>query len=663
MPVKDAFDDTDWVFEIKWDGVRCIYFRNRKENVQELRSRNGASITHRYPEIIEVADSIIRSEDSVVLDGELVVLGEKGTPNFQKHQRRMNVDSQHEIKNLARDSPATYYVFDVLYLDGKNVEHQSFLDRRKILAHILAEGSDRIQISKYVEGKGIALFGQARKNGLEGIVAKYKKSRYLQSTRSDQWLKIKGTWTQDCVVIGYTAGEGNRRGLFGSLILAAYHDNKLIFVGHSGSGFRLDELKEIYPKLRELEIKDCPIDYVPYVNRTPAWVKPEIVVEVKFSEWTRGRIMRAPIFVSIRNDKSPQECVIESPRDVKVVVPQAETEKESSTTFTNLDKVFWPATQTHPQITKAELIEYYDKISNHILPHLRDRPLSLKRYPDGINGKSFFQKNWNMYAPDFVQTIQVFSESRNQVIQYLLCNNKETLLWLANLGCIELHPWYSRVHDYRECTAEARSETVQNYAPLDEDLCGLASPDFIVFDLDPYIYSGRERSDEEPEYNVKGFKSAVASAFDLKDLLDDLGISSFVKTSGKTGLHIFVPIMTDYSFDQTRNFAEIVGKILAERKPNTITMEWNVSKRKGRVFFDYKQNVRGKTLASVLSARPTEHATISMPLRWDVLPNTLPTDFTMKNVPEMLKKSENAWQDILQEKQDIVNLVEKVSSL
>lgn len=268
-----------------------------------------------------------------------------------------------------------------------------------------------------------------------------------------------------------------------------------------------------------------------------------------------------------------------------------------------------------------------------------------------------------MAAPDFVQTIQVFSESRNQVIRHIICNNKETLLWLAHLGCIELHPWYSKIRNYKECTAEARGEKVQVSPPLDEDLCGLGMPDFIVFDLDPYVYSGREEKGEEPEYNVKGFKSAVTTAFDLKVLLDDLGVKSFVKTSGKTGLHIFVPITIGYSFDQTRAFAEVIGKILVQRKPDKVTMEWNVSRRKGKVFFDYKQNVRGKTLASVLSARPTARATISMPLGWDTISEVIPTDFTLENVPDILRNSGNPWQDILEEKQDIVKLVEKVSSL
>lgn len=662
MPVKDAFDDKDWAFEVKWDGMRCVLLRNKKEGMLELRARSGANITHRYPEIAEIADSVIRCRESAVLDGELVVLGSDGLPDFQKHQGRMNVKSPKDIERLSRAFPATYFPFDILYLDGRNVQSLSFVDRRRILGEILANESNAIRISDYVEENGRTLFEKARKSGLEGIMAKNKASRYLQGTRSDQWLKIKGTWTQDCVVIGYTSGEGSREGLFDSLILAAYHDGRLRFIGHSGSGFKSAELKGLYSELKSLKIGRCPIDSVPYVNRVPTWVKPELVIEVKFSGWTRDRIMRAPIYLTIRDDKSPEECVIEEPKDVETAVSSAEGEY-SSPAFTNLDKVFWPATVTHGKRTKGDLIEYYSKISDYILPHLRDRPLSLKRYPDGIGGQSFFQKNWSAATPDFVETIQVFSESRNATIRYIICNNKETLLWLANLGCIELHPWYSRVHDYRECMAEATGEKLRANPPLDEDLCGLGTPDFIVFDLDPYIYSGRENEEEEPQYNVKGFKAAVEIAFDLKDLMHDLRISSFVKTSGKTGLHIFVPVSPDYSYDQTRSFAEITGKILARRRPEMISMDWNVSKRRRKVFFDYKQNVRGKTLASILSVRPTEFATVSMPLDWKALENALPTDFTIGNVPDMLKRSGCAWQNVLNEKQDIAKLLEKVSSL
>lgn len=668
MPVDEPFDDKDWVFEVKWDGIRGIYVLDKKNNFQTLQARKGTSISHRYPELIEAAGKAIHCQNSVILDGEIVVLDETGKPNFQRHQQRMNVDYPRDIDRLSKEIPATYYVFDILYLDGKNLEKLGFLERRKILDGVIQSASERIRVSDFIDKDGISLFKNTAVMGLEGIVAKYKRGKYFEGTRSDNWLKIKSILTQDCVVIGYTPGEGNREGYFGSLILAANKDGKLRFVGHSGSGFGFDVLGRLYEKLQDMKVDECPIDEVAYVNRTPIWVIPELVVEVKFNGWTRDRIMRAPIFLRTRDDKLPSECVIEQPEDANSAVQQAERtaspDKQNTAKVSNPSKIFWPATKEHRALTKANLIEYYEKVSEFILPHLKDRPISMSRYPDGINGKSFYQKDWSQDTPDSVKTVKVFSESRNGIINYVLCKNKETLLWLANLGCIEMHPWYSRVLNYDVCMAEAKKDRIQiGQAPLDEDMCGLDTPDFVVFDLDPYVYSGNEKKGQEPEYNVPGFKAAVEVALYLHDLLNELGIMGYVKTSGKTGLHIFVPVEPNYSFEQTRSFAEIMGKILLMRHPRLVTMNWNTSKREGKVFFDYNQNVRGKTIASVFSVRPTISATASMPLDWTSLAEALPSDFTIENVPAFLKKKGDPWKDILKRKQDLASILEDVQRL
>ena len=665
VPVDKPFNDKDWVFEVKWDGVRSIYIRDKAGKVQSFQARKGSSISHRYPEVLESADSAIQCENSVVLDGELVVLNDKGHPEFQRHQQRMNVDYPREIAKLSREIPATYFVFDVLYLDGRSLESLEFIERRKILSQIIRAESKSIRISDFIEEAGISLFKQTTSLGLEGIVAKYKHGKYIQGTRTDSWLKIKSVQTQDCIVIGYTPGEGNREGYFGSLILAAYMEGKPRFVGHSGSGFGLDQLASIYERLSKIHVKDCPIDSVPYVNRTPIWIVPEIVVEVKFNGWTRDKIMRAPIFIRIRNDKPPSECIMEVSKDTESTVERAEETawEPEQLEITNSDKVFWPATKEHRLLTKSDLVQYYEDVSKFLLPHLRDRPISMSRYPNGITGKSFYQKDWNQKTPDFVRTIQVFSETRNDIINYVICNNKETLGWLANLGCIEMHPWYSRVCDYKACTAQARKDKVQGPAPLDEDICGLDTPDYVVFDLDPYFYSGNEKAGQEPEYNLEGFKAAVEVALHLKDLLDEIGIKGFAKTSGKTGLHIFIPLTPDYSYDQTRSFAQIIGKILLARRSKLLTMDWNTSKREGKVFFDYNQNARGKTIASALSLRPSSSATVSMPVKWEGLADIVPTDFTIANVAALLKSRGDAWKGILNHRQNIAILLERVSSI
>jgi bifunctional non-homologous end joining protein LigD len=666
VPVDKPFDDKDWVFEVKWDGVRGIYIRDKPAKIQGLQTRKGSTISHRYPEIIKDSDVVIQCENSIVLDGELVVLNEEGQPDFQRHQQRMNVDHPREIERLSKEIPATYFVFDILFLNGRKLENLDFIERRKILANVIRTGSRRIRISEFIEHDGIALFKHTADMGLEGIVAKYKYGKYLQGIRSDNWLKIKSILTQDCVVIGYTPGEGNREDYFGSLILATYREGKLRFVGHSGSGFGFDQLASLYEKLQKLTVKDCPVDSILYVNRTPSWVIPELVVEVKFNGWTQDKIMRAPIFLRLRDDKPPFECVIETSREVKSTVEHVEATSPESVkvSLTNPEKVFWPATKEHRALTKRDLVDYYDKVSKFILPHLRDRPISMSRYPDGISGKSFYQKDWNQETPDYVKTVEVFSETKNDIIHYVVCNNKETLLWLANLGCIEMHPWYSQILDYEACTAQARKDKIDSGpAPLDEDICGLDTSDFIVFDLDPYIYSGNEKEGQEPEYNLRGFQAAVQVASNLKELLDELGIEGFVKTSGKTGLHVFIPLSPDYSYDQTRNFAHIIGKILMKQYPELITMDWNTSKRKDKVFFDYNQNAKGKTITSALSLRPNESATVSMPMTWSELSEVVPTDFTIETVPVRLKKYGDPWQEILQERQDIASLLERVSSM
>src|ERR671911_898876 len=395
--VDKPFNSKDWVFEVKWDGVRSILFFHKTKGILELQSRNGRLLTHRYPELVDALTSPlptssplpINCKESVILDGEIVVLDNNGLPNFQNHQRRMNVDYAREIEILSRQIPATYYFFDILYLDEKNLQDLPFLERRSILSEAIKENT-RIKISDFIEEVGSEVFDKTKSMGLEGIIAKNKSGKYVQGRRSRDWLKIKHIKTQDCVVIGYTRGEGNRENYFGSLLLAVYDpsNSKLRFVGHTGSGFNFGQLDEIYKKLKAMRIEKCPIDYVPYTNRPPVWIRPELVAEIKFSGWTEEKIMRAPIFLRFREDKVPRDCLIEGVRSIEKVLEKSVKEKEeqeqskkakedltkekanveSASSFSNLDKVFWDKTSTHPQLTKKDLIKYYDSISSHLLP-------------------------------------------------------------------------------------------------------------------------------------------------------------------------------------------------------------------------------------------------------------------------------------------------------
>ncbi len=332
--VDEAFNSKDWVFEVKWDGVRSILFFNKLKRTIELQSRNGKFITHRYPELVtelkitSSSQSDIKCEKSAILDGEIVVLDKKtGIPNFQNHQKRMNVDSTRDIEMFSRQLPATYYLFDILYLDGKNLQTLPFLERRRILSEVVRVNTI-FKISDFIEEMGKELFDTTKRLGLEGLIAKHKSGKYVQGIRSKEWLKIKHIKTQDCVIIGYTRGEGNRKNYFGSLLLAANDSGgKLQFVGHTGSGFDFLSLRQIYDKLQKMRINKCPIEYVPYTNRDPFWVQPELVAEIKFSNWTHEMIMRSPIFLRLREDKPPKECILEREKYTEKLIKTVKVKK------------------------------------------------------------------------------------------------------------------------------------------------------------------------------------------------------------------------------------------------------------------------------------------------------------------------------------------------
>ena len=665
-PVEKPFNNKGWVFEIKWDGVRAILFKHKKDI--KIQSRNGNDITQKYPEIVNEIKNSLKDCKSAIVDGEIVVLNDNGIPDFHAHQHRMNVQNSREIMALSVETPATYYLFDILYKDGKDLKSLNYLDRRRILSSTIKTNKS-IRISDYIEERGIDIFDSTNKLNLEGIVAKHKNSTYREGIRSKEWLKIKNSKTQDCVVIGYTKGEGARDRYFGSLVLAVYSskEKKLKFAGHAGTGFDDETLNLVYSKMKSEKIDSMPVDKVAYLNRETTWLNPILIAEVKFSEWTKDGVLRAPVFLRLREDKKPEECVTEADNPVKTspVVEIVDKSNEiadnknnnknntpSTVTVTNPDKVYWKATKDHPKFLKKNLIEYYETIAAWILPYLKDRPLSLSRYPNGINGKSFYQKDWDQKKPDFVTTAEIHSEHRGDSINYIICNNVETLLWIANLGCIEMHPWYSRIKDFDGC----------NSSSLYEEKCGLNFPDFIVFDLDPYIYSGKEKKGQEPEYNIPGFKATVEIAYELKDILEGLTINSYVKMSGKSGLHVYVPISNKYPYEQTKSFAEVMAKLMVSKFPTKVTTEWRTSKRKGKVFFDYNQNARGKTIASVFSLRPTPAATVSMPVSWKKLDSIVPTEYTILSAPKIIRTND-AWQNILSNKQDIREIISKANEI
>ena len=504
-----------------------------------------------------------------------------------------------------------YYVFDILYLDGYDLRGATLRSRKGML-HGILRPTDQVRLIDYFEREGETVYEAAVKNGLEGVIAKQIDSVYESGKRSRNWLKVKAMLSDEFVIGGYSVAARGRAQTFSSLLLGYFDDKgKLIFAGHVGSGFDEETLSELKSRLDAIRTDHCPFSEVPPLNAPTTWVRPELVAEVKFSEWTQEGRLRIPVFIRLREDKAPDEIhrtepvtVLAPPQQtdisgLDIVLEQLQNPKDAFTIevegnkikLNNMDKILWPATANHPDFTKRDLLTYLARVSPYLLPHLKDRPLTLSRYPDGIHGEHFYQKHWGHPVPDFVQKVNI-SEEKGSMREYLVCNNLASLLWLGQLANIEFHTWFSRISAGPDMAEGQSTDYLLDY------------PDFIIFDLDPYIYSGQEPSGAEPELNRAGFARACEVASWLKETLDELDLNAFVKTSGKTGLHVYVPITRRLNYKAVRSAAEIIGKFLVQRHPREITTEWAQEKRTGKVFMDYGQNVRGKTLASVYSPRP-----------------------------------------------------------
>jgi len=573
---ENVFDSPNFIYELTWDGYRCIA---HIENGQiTLLSRNNIKFNKNYPEIVE---SLRKINKNAILDGEIVAIDKNGLPNFQL--------LQDYLKNK-EGATIIYYVFDLLYYDREDLRDLKLTERKNLLKKILPIDA-HVKYSDEIDTQGSKLLQLAHKKGLEGIMAKRKDSRYV-SLRSDNWQKIKNIQIQEAIICGFTKPKG-RREEFGALILGIYKDKKLTYIGHTGGGFDRQKLKDVMQLLKPLVVNSSPFEKVPKTNASPTWVKPKIVAQIKFASFTKEGIMRQPIFLGIRTDKTSKEVT-------------EEIKAEDMGEFSNLDKIFWPK----EKYTKGNLIKYYDKISDFILPYLKDRPESLNRHPNGITGESFFQKDIT-YPPKWLTTFKIHSDIEDKTINWLVCNDKKTLLYMANLGCIEINPWPSRIHS-------------------------LDKPDYLIIDLDP---------------NGADFKHVLKTALELKGILDSAKIDSFVKTSGKTGLHIFLPLGAKYSYDQTRKFAEVLANIVSSKLPDTTSVIRNPKKRIKKVYIDFLQNRLGATITAPYSVRPVTKAQVSTPLEWEELKkNIKPSDFTMKNIFNRLQSKKDVWKGFLDHK-------------
>lgn len=641
--INEPFDDANWLFEIKWDGYRALAYCG---DYIELISRNLTPFTGKY---FPVTEALAKLGLNAVLDGEIVAVNEKGLAEFQLLQNWQNTPARLQ-----------YFIFDVLWVDGYDVTALPLIERKRILKEILPANDAVIKYSDHVVENGKEFFNVAVSQGLEGIMAKKANSIYQTDARSDDWVKIKVNQRQEVVIAGYTQPRKTRK-FFGSLLLGVYDGNELVYVGHTGSGFNKKSLEAIYNKLQPLVIDECPFAKKPKTNMPATWVKPKLVCEIKFTEWTKDRMARHPIFMGLRVDKKAKDVTFEKAVNIAMVretsgsKAQAASRKRKTTNnktqvsdnnekktvlnkkaslskqsvkakepvqsvmadeqtiilnnhelqLTNLNKLYWKK----EGFSKGDMINYYLKMAPYILPYMLDRPQSLHRHPNGIDGPHFFQKDMKGKLPGWMQTHEDFSESTNETVDYLVCSNEATLIYMANLGCIEMHPWHSRTQSWQR-------------------------PDWCLIDLDP------------DKRNT--FDQVIETAQTVKKVLDEMGADCCVKTSGSTGIHIYIPLGAKYDYDQSKELAELVVTLVNQQLPELTSVERSPAKRKGKIYLDYLQNRETQTAAAPYSLRPKPGVPVSTPLDWsEVKKGLTPTTYNAKNIFERVKSEGDLFKPVL----------------
>jgi bifunctional non-homologous end joining protein LigD len=588
-----------WLHEIKWDGYRIVATVSGGE--PELRSRKDQDYTKRFENVSKELVKALKTPDCVV-DGEVCALDEEGRPSFSAMQQAKS------------GTPIVYYLFDLLEVEGEPIVDLPLEERRKRLEKLLDQRNKTVRFSESFDD-GEALLAAANAQGLEGIMSKRLGTRYLPGKRSRDWLKIKGHGRQEFVIAGYTRGQGRREGTLGALVLGMYEGKELAYAGNVGTGFNDREIDRLLAKLKPLARATPPFENVPKMPRVRkgdvVWVEPKLVAEVEFVEWTHDGRLRAPAYKGLREDKAATEVHREGPEPMEDVIRKGKRMLKLS----NLDKPFWP----EEGITKGDLLSYYRRAAPVLVPHLKDRPFTMKRYPDGWQGKFFFQKDAPKGMPDWIPTASIVVSTRDKPrqrrrIEAPMVNDDLALLWMVNMGCIDLNTWYSRIDKPDR-------------------------PDWVLFDLDP-----------SPDV---GFPETVQVALLVKQVLDTLGLESFVKTSGADGIHVLVPIARRHMYGDTREFSAIIAGALARTHRGLVTTEWTKAKRRG-VLIDSNQNGEGKTIASVYSVRPKEGAPVSTPLRWDEVNEDLdPSAFTMEVALARIEEQGDLFAGVLTTKQSL----------
>ncbi len=552
-------------------------------------------MTSLYPDLARAVRALPCK--NLVLDGELVVLDEQSRPDFGRLQRRARTSRSLDIERATVELPATLFVFDLLGFEDFDLRPLPLRERKALLRDILPR-SGPLRFADHIETRGEDFYASVSRLGLEGVMAKRSDTAY-RAGRSPHWLKLRADRTGDFAVVGWTAPQGSRSG-FGALHVAAYDGKEFVYAGRVGTGFDDRTLEEIYALLQPLRVAKPMCSGDAPTGREHFWIKPELVAEVRYKTWTRAGHLRQPVFFRLRDDKRPEECTVAIPRDVAEEPPVNDAvEPEIRTVrFTNLGKIFWP----QERITKGDLIEYHRTIAPWILPYLLDRPLVVTRYPDGIEGKSFYQKNAPDYAPSWVRTQRIWSEHAGHEIDYFVCDHLDALLYVINMGAIPLHVWSSRA-------------------------AAIQAPDWCILDFDP-----------------KGapFAHVVTLALATHALCEDIGLPSFIKTSGATGLHVLIPLGGQCTYEQSRTLAHLIARVVLADHPDIATIARTIGRREGRVYLDYLQNRHGQLLVAPFCVRPLPGAPVSTPLTWDeVTPKLDPRHWNTRSVPERMRKRDN----------------------
>ena len=613
-PRETPFSRAGWVFEVKYDGYRLV--GEAGDGEAKLISRNGNDLTRVFPEVARVLARL--PYRAAVLDGEVVVNDAGGIPSFELIQKRGRLQREGDIARAAVALPATYYAFDLLAFEGYDLRGLPLLGRKELLREILPP-TGPIRYSDHIPGQGEEMFRQVVGHGLEGVVGKRADSVYVGG-RSRSWLKVRVAHTTDFAIHGFTEPDGGRTG-FGALHLALREDDGFVYAGRVGTGFSARLLKDLGEQLRSLPEASPPAGAEAAGSGRHRWVSPELVAEVRYREVTGAGVLRHPSFLRLRDDKPPGECLPPAAsRRLEEPTAPVESAPERVVHFTNLDKPFWP----EDGYVKGDLIDYYRAIAPWILPYLADRPVVLTRFPDGIDGKSFFQKNAPDFAPSWIRRVRLYSEGSERDLDHFVADDIESLLYVANSASIPLHIWQSRVAD-------------------------IAHPDFCVLDLDPK---------EAP------FADVVRIARFLKRLCDEIELPSFVKTSGSTGLHVLIPLGRQFTYEQSRNIGNLLALMAVRELEEIATVARRPSQREGKVYVDFLQNGHGRLIVAPLCVRPLPGAPVSAPLEWDEVDDGLAiADYTIGTVPERMEARGDPMREVLELRPDLGSALGRLAGL